>query len=55
LIGILQPEAVSSVPRTTLALFDSIFTKAASPAALAERIAGHVAKKTVHWEGGRSG
>jgi CheY-like chemotaxis protein len=55
LIGILSPEEVSSVPRTTLAQFDSVFTKAASPAAVAERIAKHLATKTVHWEGRRSG
>jgi CheY-like chemotaxis protein len=55
MIGLLSPEEVSSVPRTTLARFDSVFTKAASPAALAERIAKHLATKTVHWEGRRSG
>ena len=55
LIALLRPEMAATVARETLALFDDVFTKAASPAVIAERIARHLARRTVRLEGDRPG
>lgn len=53
LIGILR--SASSVPPNKLALFDDLFTKAASPEAVAGAIARQIAVKTVHFGCGPTG
>jgi DNA-binding response OmpR family regulator len=47
LIGILRTGSASSVPANKLALFDDLFTKAASPEAVADAIANQITTQTV--------
>jgi DNA-binding response OmpR family regulator len=50
MIAILRPGA-ASLSRQELAQFDYAYTKAVSPAVLAERISAYLAKKTIRCEG----